>query len=324
MINNDNHIVVSICCLTFRHYSFIKQCLDGLLMQKTNFKFEILIHDDASTDGTEEIIREYADKYPEIIKPLYETQNQWNLGRAGNAVFNYPRAKGKYMALCEGDDYWTDPNKLQKQVDFLEANLDYSMCFHNANEVWTDESQRNGLFAKLENREYSVREIYNRWLVPTASAVFKKEVIDSNLYQNHIAFNPKIYFGDIALFISCAQLGRVWGFPDVMSVYTRHSAGVTSQIACMNVQYIYCNQGFEMATIFSENTELAQLMIKKSIKRTLQMYWTTLILRDSEYRSKCIKLLKLNSKNHKLLILGQLPVRLYMALRTLYKNKKHK
>ena len=97
------------------------QCLDGFMMQQTNFAFEVLIHDDASTDGTTEIIKEYEAKYPEIIKPIYEEENQWVKGRRGSAVFNFPRAKGKYIAMCEGDDYWTDPLKLQKQVDFLES-----------------------------------------------------------------------------------------------------------------------------------------------------------------------------------------------------------
>src|SRR5690554_6611920 len=129
----DNNIepLVSICSITYNHGPYIRQCLDGFLMQKTTFPVEILIHDDASTDGTEEIIREYKVKYPHIIKPLYEVENQWIKGRRGSAVFNFPRAQGKYIALCEGDDYWTDPFKLQKQVEFLEENLDYSACTHS-------------------------------------------------------------------------------------------------------------------------------------------------------------------------------------------------
>ena len=117
---NNYDVMVSICCITYNHAPFIRQCLDGFIMQKTDFAFEVLIHDDASTDGTEEIIREYEARYPEIIKPLYEVENQWIKGRRGSKVFNFPRAQGKYIALCEGDDYWTDPFKLQKQVDFGE------------------------------------------------------------------------------------------------------------------------------------------------------------------------------------------------------------
>ena len=112
--------LVSISCITYNHEPYIVQALNGFLMQKTTFPFEVLIHDDASTDGTTEIIKGYAQKYPEIIKPLYEEENQWIKGRRGSAEFNFPRARGKYIAFCEGDDYWIDENKLQMQVDFLE------------------------------------------------------------------------------------------------------------------------------------------------------------------------------------------------------------
>ncbi len=123
--NNNKTPLVSICSITYQHAPYIRQCLDGFLMQKTDFAFEVLIHDDASTDGTEEIIREYEAKYPDIIKPLYEEENQWVKGRRGSRTFNFPRAKGKYIAMCEGDDYWTDPLKLQKQVDFWKLTHTY-------------------------------------------------------------------------------------------------------------------------------------------------------------------------------------------------------
>lgn len=115
---NFDHPLVSISCITYNHAPYIRECLDGFLMQKTAFAYEVLIHDDASTDGTEEIIREYEAKYPEKIKPLYEKENQWVKVRRGSAVFNFPRVRGKYIALCEGDDYYAGPAKLNKQVGF--------------------------------------------------------------------------------------------------------------------------------------------------------------------------------------------------------------
>lgn len=116
--------LVSIRCLTYNHAPYIRQCLDGFVMQKTNFKFEAIVHDDASTDGTADIVREYATKYPDIIKPILETENQYSkhdgsLSRIMNAAV---ASSAKYIATCEGDDYWTDPYKLQKQVDIMEAN----------------------------------------------------------------------------------------------------------------------------------------------------------------------------------------------------------
>ena len=121
--------LVSISCITYNHAPYIRQCLEGFIMQKTNFAYEILIHDDASTDSTSDIIREYENKYPDIIKPIYETENQYQKGvPIGSAVWNVPRAQGKYIALCEGDDYWTDPNKLQKQVDYMEQHPEIDLC----------------------------------------------------------------------------------------------------------------------------------------------------------------------------------------------------
>ena len=109
--------------------------MDGFLMQQTDFPIEILIHDDCSTDGTTEIIKEYAAQYPDLIFPLYEEVNQYQQGKATEIDFyNYRRARGKYIAYCEGDDYWTEPLKLQKQVDFMESNPEYSVCFHNFHE----------------------------------------------------------------------------------------------------------------------------------------------------------------------------------------------
>ena len=123
--------VVSICCITYNHALFLRKCLDGFLMQQTSFPIEILIHDDASTDGTDEIVREYAARFPGIVFPQFEEENQYSKPNHKYIdLYNYERARGKYIAYCEGDDYWTDPSKLQKQVDFMESHPEYSVCFH--------------------------------------------------------------------------------------------------------------------------------------------------------------------------------------------------
>jgi len=128
--------LVSISCMTYNHAPFIRKCLDSFLMQKTNFPIEIIIHDDASMDGTIDIIQEYASKYPETIFPMIQKENQYSLGIRGiTSQYNYPRCRGKYIAICEGDDYWTDPLQMQKQVDFLEAHEDYVLTFHDFNIV---------------------------------------------------------------------------------------------------------------------------------------------------------------------------------------------
>lgn len=110
--------IVSISCITYNHEDYIRDAIEGFLMQKTTFPVEILIHDDASTDKTADIIREYEKKYPHLIKPIYQTENQYSKGIGVSATYQYPRANGNYITLCEGDDYWTDPYMLQKQVVF--------------------------------------------------------------------------------------------------------------------------------------------------------------------------------------------------------------
>ena len=123
-----NRAEVSIICNTYNHEAYIRDALEGFLMQKTDFPFEILIHDDASTDHTADIIREYEEKYPELVKPIYETENQYSKHDGTINRLQNERAQGKYIASCEGDDYWTDPYKLQKQYDFMESHPDYSLC----------------------------------------------------------------------------------------------------------------------------------------------------------------------------------------------------
>ena len=226
-LNSENEILVSICCLTYNHAPYIRQCLDGFMMQKTTFQFEVLIHDDASTDGTTNIIREYESKYPSQIKPIYEDHNQWVLGRKGSAIFNFPRAQGKYIAMCEGDDYWTDPYKLQKQVDFLESHPDYTLCFHNAIEHWEKGENEDSLFVKgvTNSRDYTGYEILEIWTIPTASVVFKKSVIDSDLYQKAVR-EPRFLFGDIVLFLTNAEFGKLHYINETMSVYRRQENGM--------------------------------------------------------------------------------------------------
>ncbi|TWI56601.1 glycosyltransferase involved in cell wall biosynthesis [Pseudomonas duriflava] len=123
--------VLSIICLAYNHAGFIRKTLEGFLEQETDFPFEIIVHDDASSDTTPLIIAEYAARYPTVIKPIYQAQNQYTLGVPFSTRL-FAQARGRYIAYCEGDDYWTDSRKLQIQVDFLENNRDYVMTYHDA------------------------------------------------------------------------------------------------------------------------------------------------------------------------------------------------
>ena len=128
----EKPVIVTIRCLVYNHEPYLRQCLDGFVMQKTNFRFEAIVHDDASTDGSAAIIREYAEKYPEIIKPIIETENQYSKHDGSLRKIMIDHTRGKYIAICEGDDYWIDPLKLQKQVDFLEKNPEYGLVYTKA------------------------------------------------------------------------------------------------------------------------------------------------------------------------------------------------
>lgn len=133
-----DNVMVSVYCMTYNHAGLIRKCLDGFIMQKTDFKFEIWVHDDCSNDGTIEILKEYETKYPELMNVVYESENQYSQGKDISTIMK-PYFRGKYIALCEGDDCWTDPSKLQKQFNFMENNPEYTLCTHKVKEVMLED-----------------------------------------------------------------------------------------------------------------------------------------------------------------------------------------
>lgn len=219
---NENEILVSISCITYNHVNFIRQCLDSLLMQQCNFNFEILIHDDASTDGTQEIIKEYQEKYPNIIKPILRIENLYSKGIKGfNAKFNYSRALGKYIAICEGDDYWTDSLKLQRQVDFLETNGNMVLTFHNTNRV----NFNNEILIYGENtpvKYYSFKEMLHIYMAPV-SFMFRNVKIDADLFQGKGINGDAVLLAILAMHGGCANLGFVG------ANYRIHNQGIYSK-----------------------------------------------------------------------------------------------
>ena len=216
-----NNLLVSIFCPTYNHSNYIEQCLNGIVMQKTNFQFEVIVQDDASTDNSQKIIKEFAEKYNFIV-PVLHTKNIYSKGGDLNEYF-FRNASGKYIAICEGDDYWTDPYKLQKQVDFLEANSDFSLCFHDALILWDDKSHPPKYFCTKDQKEVStIEDVIEKWFIPTASFVFRKE---------HILPLPewfsKIYNGDYCLQLLLANRGKIGYIDEVMSVYRRQPGSLS-------------------------------------------------------------------------------------------------
>ena len=206
--------IVSIFCITYNHASYILQCIEGFLNQKTSFPFEIIINDDCSTDGTVDILKDYYKKAPDIIRLVLHDENCYSKG-IKQIILNYiyPIARGKYFALCEGDDYWTDPNKLQMQVDFLESHPEYSMCFHDVDIKAEKGREWYDVFGKLEDRDYTGMENMVTWSVPTCSMVMRRDV------YAHIPQNPKFTMGDNVVVLTASRMGRIRCIPRKMGVY---------------------------------------------------------------------------------------------------------
>lgn len=212
-----NDLLVSISCITYNHEPYIRKCLDGFLLQQTNFSYEILIHDDASTDETANIIKEYEEKYPNIVKPIYQTQNQYSKGVKGiSIVYNFVRAKGLYIAMCDGDDYWTDPYKLQKQVDFLQKNTDYQLVYHKVNIYDEVQNKLNIEENNVLNQEktYTIEDLAKRNFIHTPSVLFRKDNLDFSPF-----LKSKIVPLDYSLWVFCAAHGKIKYLPDIMAVY---------------------------------------------------------------------------------------------------------
>lgn len=230
MYKNDP-IIVSILCATYNHEDYISECLEGLVAQKTNFRYEIIVHEDASTDNTRKIVQEYEKKYSDLIKPIYQNENQYSQGVKYYRTYIYPQAQGRYYAMCEGDDYWIDPYKLQKQVDFLEMNQDYSLVYTD----YVEYIQSTGAWRKPDEEihEGDVFEylLKGRIRCRTLSVCFRSEII------NKTPQLPKDYFtGDWLIFLTASLHGKFKFLSDVTGVYR-----ILQESACHFLTYKeYC------------------------------------------------------------------------------------
>ena len=246
----DTKFVVRTYCATFNHAKYITDALNGFVIQETNFPFVCTIVDDASTDGEQEVIKKYMQEHFDLqdLSVAYEkdtdyghiifAQHKSNKNCYFAAVFlkynHYSIKKSKrpyveewidtkYIAECEGDDYWTEPLKLQKQVDFMEANEEYSMCFHKASIIKEVDRTVWLCCDDIEERDYSATELFERWIVPTNSIVYRKKEVNKYRIRNQ----NNVLNGDIFLVEKCAHCGRVRGMSEIMSIYRVQSNGMT-------------------------------------------------------------------------------------------------
>lgn len=256
--NNFDSILISICCITYNHEQYITDAIESFLMQKTTFPIEILIHDDASTDNTPKIIKNYASKYPNLIKPIFQTINQYSKNKGSISVrFVWPKTKGKYIALCEGDDYWTDPYKLQKQVNFLEKNAKFSMCYHRV-----DSLVRNKIIKdkKVRNSEETTISLAKNIGIPSLSVVFRNFKI-----KEPPELKGKIT-GSLFWFMQISKYGKIKFIDETMAVYRVHSGGIWSGKDSYNKANMQLKNKESMIIYFKNNILVKNELIKSHVR----------------------------------------------------------
>lgn len=254
--------LVAINCITYNHEPYICEALEGFVMQKTNFPFVAIVHDDASTDGTVAIIREYADKYPDIIRPIYETEPQYSKhdGSFGRIMQEACNATGaKYVAFCEGDDYWTDPLKLQKQVDYLESHSNCSLVCSNCDKF----IQNKGLMLFNNQRGKNGIITFND-LILHNGIITLTVVVRSNVYVGYSDFRmgAKVWsFGDYPIWLYAASIGYIMKFSEEMGVYRvldKSASHFTDNISRLR----WINSEFSMFDFFD-----SRFIIPKSVRQ---------------------------------------------------------
>ena len=222
MIQNK---ILSICVITYNQENYIQKTLQTIFEQKVNFPIEIIISNDCSSDNTHFRIEEELKNCPDGFTVKYFNHKK-NLGMMPNFIFTLRQATGKYIAICEGDDYWIDPLKLQKQADILNSNSNYSLCFTNAKVLNDDFITVNDKVSNVENKVYKDSDLFNQWLIPTASTLFINSFTEEDF---QILSHPDILFGDIILFLVLANKGNLVGMKDYTAVYRINSESFTNR-----------------------------------------------------------------------------------------------
>lgn len=229
----NDEVVVSVCCLAYNQKKYIEQMLESIVHQKTSFRYEILISDDASTDGTTEVITEYAQKYPNLIRTFLQTNNMYSQGKNTMRSILFPAVRGKYVAFCEGDDYWCNNNKLQKQFDAMELHSECSICTHNVQAIYENGTTKKGCMfpGRLFVGGIVGQNDYAEFLIGKAACTFQlSSYFFRAQYAHQIAEAPPQYFayanvGDEKYQRYCLNEGKMYFIEDVMSCYRLQSVG---------------------------------------------------------------------------------------------------
>ena len=237
--------MVSVIMITYGHEQFIKQAIEGVLMQQCDFEVELIIANDCSPDNTDSVVNQIIENHPNSNWIRY-TRHTSNKGMTPNFVWALKQVNAKYIALCEGDDYWTDPLKLKKQVDFLEANSKYSMCFTSVKKYYHNKKIYKNWHLELKQKEYSTKEIIYNFLVPTCSAVFR---YDENSNYEKLFENKNFIFSDMILWLFLLEKGSIFCLPFESAVYRRNDSSITAEMP-LELQLRLLNQHEEIAISF--------------------------------------------------------------------------
>lgn len=259
-----NKPLLVIECCTYNHEPYIRQCLEGFVMQKTNFPFVAIVHDDASTDNTASIVRGYAERYPDIIKPIFETENQYSKhdGSIGRIVHGAEDATGaKYVAMCEGDDYWTDPLKLQMQVDFLETHPDYGLV-HTGSKRYI---QKEKVFREGFAADTDFNRLLNANTINTLTVMYRRELFVD--YIIDIPYRSGWLMGDYPLWLYISHRSKIKFMPQITGVY-RVLENSASHPADFRKNYAFGKSFYEIGELFAKkygNAELVHMVINNRI-----------------------------------------------------------
>lgn len=286
---------LSVCMITYAHEKFIEQAILGVLSQECDFEIELIIANDCSPDKTDDVIQRIIKNHSRG-KWIKYFQNPENLGMMANSKMVLQECKGKYIAVCEGDDYWTNPNKLQKQVSFLEANPKYILTFHNAQVINNLNNTKRLFVESYSKTDYDVEDIFESWLIPTASMVFR-----NCLKDNFPSFFLKSTHGDLALQVYLFEFGKFFAHQEIMSVYriSENSVTVTSfssiehnnnhikQLKLMNIFFLFKYTNLIEKRIFLYYLRNANTFRKKEIVKPI--YW---IFKAAFFQPKLVLCLK--------------------------------
>lgn len=271
--------LVSIICTTFNHEKFIAQAIDGFLIQAINFPIEIIINDDCSTDNTKNIIQTYSDKHPVLFKPIFQKENQYSQGKK-NLPNLLPKCQGKYIALCEGDDYWTDPNKLQKQVDFLEKNADFSICYHDVSVL--EDGEFTDSHVPIYDKEFlTIVDLAQENCIHTPTCVFRNKLFDH--FPDFFNSTPA---GDYVLHLLNAEHGKIKHLPEKMAVYRRHPGGVWAGRQLPNKLASWLEVLSPLITYFKDYPEVRRQLEKQHLNTLLRLAKICETADDKEFLTK--------------------------------------